>query len=77
MCSSNDEEVVIDLQTIHNQYIVISFNKWVSFDVLQKGLVILRTFRFGVLFVIGFNPTKVQIGDIAIKITHNGFTSRV
>jgi hypothetical protein len=30
----------------------------------------MRAFEFGVLFVIGFNPTKVQIGDIAIKILH-------
>lgn len=44
---------------------------------LQIGLVILKAVGFTVLFVIGFNPTKAQIGDIAIKITNNGFTSKV
>jgi hypothetical protein len=27
--------------------------------------------------VIGFDLTKAQVGDIAIKITHNGCVSRV
>jgi hypothetical protein len=45
--------------------------------VLEIGLVILKVVGFGILFVIGFNQTKVQIRDIAIKITHNDFISRV
>jgi hypothetical protein len=45
--------------------------------VLQIGSVILRAVRFGVMLVIGFNPVDVQIGNIVIKIMHNGLTSRV
>jgi hypothetical protein len=32
---------------------------------------------FGVVTVVGFNPAKAQVGDIAVKITHNGCVSRV
>jgi hypothetical protein len=32
---------------------------------------------FGVVTVVGFNPAEAQVGDIAIKITHNGCMSRV
>jgi hypothetical protein len=32
---------------------------------------------FGVVTVVGFNPAKAQVGDIAIKITHNRHVFRV
>jgi len=32
---------------------------------------------FGVVNVIGFDPTEVAIGDIAVKVTHSGFLSKV
>jgi len=38
---------------------------------------VLRLVGFGVVTVVGFNPTKTQVGDIAIKITHNGCVFRV
>jgi hypothetical protein len=37
----------------------------------------MRAIRFGVMPVIGFNLVDVQIGDIVIKIMHNGLTSGV
>jgi hypothetical protein len=37
----------------------------------------MRAVRFGVMLVIGFNLIDVQIGNIVIKIMHNGLTSRV
>jgi hypothetical protein len=33
---------------------------------------VLRLVGFGVVTMVGFNPAKAQVGDIAIKITHNG-----
>jgi hypothetical protein len=30
-----------------------------------------------VLNVVGFNPTKAQVGDIAVKVTHNACVFRV
>jgi hypothetical protein len=32
---------------------------------------------FGVLIMVGFNHAKAQVGDIAVKVTHNGCVSRV
>jgi hypothetical protein len=39
--------------------------------------VVLRLVGFGVVIVVGFNPIEAHVGDIAIKIAHNGFVSRV
>jgi hypothetical protein len=38
---------------------------------------VLRLVGFGVVNVVGFNPTKAQVGDIVIKITYNGCVSKV
>jgi len=34
---------------------------------------ILRMFGFGVVRIIGIDPKETQVGDLAIKINHNGF----
>jgi hypothetical protein len=39
--------------------------------------VVLRLVGFGVVTVVGLNPAKAQVGNIAIKITHNGCVSKV
>jgi hypothetical protein len=39
--------------------------------------VVLRFVGFGVVTVVGFNLIEAQVGDFAIKITHNGCVSRV
>jgi len=70
-------QFVIDLQKIHDQQIVRSFNNLFSQPFLQIGYVVLRLVGFGVVNVVGFNPTKTQVGDITIKITHNGCVYRV
>jgi len=28
---------------------------------------------FGIMIIMGVNPNEVQIGDVAMEITHNGF----
>jgi hypothetical protein len=38
---------------------------------------VLRLVGFGVVTVVGFNPIEAHVGDIAIKITHNGCVSKV
>jgi len=43
----------------------------------QVGSMVLRLVGFGVVTMVGFNPAEAQVGDIAIKITHNGCVSRV
>jgi hypothetical protein len=77
MSNSDLDQFVIDLQAIHDQQIVRSFNNPSSQPFLQARYVVLRLVGFGVVTVVGFNPTEVQVGNIAIKITHNGCVSRV
>jgi hypothetical protein len=38
---------------------------------------VLRLVGFGVVIVVGFNLAEAQVGNIAIKITHNGCVSKV
>lgn len=40
-------------------------------------VMLLHLVGFGVVNVIGFDPTEVAIGDIAVKVTHSGFLSKV
>jgi len=28
---------------------------------------------FGVMIIVGVNPDELQIGDVEVEITHNGF----
>jgi hypothetical protein len=77
MSSFDSYQFVTDLQGIHDQQIVRSFNNPSNHPFLQVGSVVLRLVGFGVVTVVGFNPVEAQVGDIAIKITHNGCVSRV
>jgi hypothetical protein len=43
----------------------------------QAGSVILKNLRFAYLKIIGFEPSKVEVGDIAITIIHVRFFSKV
>jgi hypothetical protein len=43
----------------------------------QVGSLILRILGFASLKIIGFDPSKAEVGDIAITITHVGFFSKV
>jgi hypothetical protein len=56
--------------------VVRSFNNPSSVNIPQIGSIVLRYVGFGVVTMVGFNPAKVAITDITIKISHNGFVSR-
>lgn len=71
--SSNEEKLTSDLQTIHDQQVVRSFNNLPSASMPQIGLVILKSTSFGVVTMVGFDQAKVESRDIAIKISHNSF----
>jgi hypothetical protein len=32
---------------------------------------------FGIVIIVGVNPNEVQIRDVVVEITHNGFCTRV
>jgi hypothetical protein len=42
----------------------------------QTSSLILRILGFASLKIIGFDPTKAKVGDIAITIIHVGFFSK-
>ncbi len=77
MSSFDLDQFFIDLQAIHDYQIVRCFNNLSNQPFPQVGSMVLRLVGFGVVIVVGFNPAKAQVGDIAIKITHNGCVSRV
>jgi hypothetical protein len=72
MSSSSEGQLIINLQSICDQQLIRSFNNPSRIKKPQASI-ILRSIRFGVVIVIGFNLANAQIKDIAIKITHNMF----
>ncbi len=72
MSNSNFDYFVIDLQVIHDQQIVRSFNNLSNQPFPQVGSMVLRLVGFGVVIVVGFNLVETKVGDISIKITHIG-----
>ncbi len=66
-----------DLQTIHDQQVVRSFNNLPSASMPQIRLVILKSTSFGVVTMVGFDRAKVDSRNIALKISHNSFISEV
>jgi hypothetical protein len=77
MSNFSEENLTFDLQTICDQQVNRSFNNPPSVSIPQIGSIVLRSIGFGVVTMLGFNPIEAEIGDIAIRISHNGFTSRV
>jgi hypothetical protein len=77
MSSSIEEQIVTDLQSIRDQQLIKSFNNPFRVEELQVRSFILRSFGFGVVTMIGFNPVEAQIEDLIVIITHNKFISKV
>jgi hypothetical protein len=69
MFDSDSDQFVTNLQVIHGQQTIRSFNNSFSKPLPQVGSIVLRLVEFGVLTVVGFNPAKAQVGDIAVKVT--------
>jgi hypothetical protein len=55
----------------------MNFNNPSSQPFLQVGYVVPRLVGFRVVIMVGFNLVEAQVGDIAIKITHNGCVFKV
>jgi hypothetical protein len=77
MSDFDSDQFFTNLQVIHDQQIVRNFNNSSSQPFLQVGSIVLRLVGFGVLIMVGFNPTEAQVGDIVVKVTHNGCVLRV
>jgi hypothetical protein len=79
MSSSRGEEVPVEevTQEIHEQQLVSIFDFFTVQNGPQRGAVILRFLGFGVVRLIGINPDEARVGDIAVKVAHSGFYTRV
>jgi uncharacterized RDD family membrane protein YckC len=64
-------------QEIHEQQLVSIFDFFTVQNGPQRGAVILRFLGFGVVRLIGINPDEARVGDIAVKVAHSGFYTRV
>jgi len=60
------------MQEICEQQRVIRFD-YPRQDGLHIGAVILHLLGFGVITFVGIDHDEVQVGDVAVKIAHNGF----
>jgi len=49
------------------------FDMDVGVAILEPRSIILRITSFGVINILGLNPSKAKMGDIAIKASYNGF----
>jgi hypothetical protein len=72
MSNSYSNQFVIDLQVIHDQQTIKSFNNSPNELFPQVGSIVLRLVGFGMLTMVGFDPAEAQVGDIVIKVTYNG-----
>ncbi len=52
------------------------FDMDVGVATLGARFIIFRITSFGVINILGLEPSKAKMGDIAIKASHNGFETR-
>jgi len=77
MSSSDNEDIPIGLaQEIRESRIVRRFDFSTVLEGPQRGAVILRALRFGVVRLVGIDPDQAQTGDIAVEVTHSGYFTR-
>jgi len=77
MSSSNDEEIVVELaQEIREHRIIRRFDFSTLPNSPDRGAVILRASGFGVVGLIGIEPDRARVGDIAVEVTHSGYLTR-
>jgi hypothetical protein len=75
MSSSSADEILVEelTQDIKEQRIIASFVFYTTQGGPPRESVVLRFLGFGVITIVGIDPEKVRIGDIAVEIAHSGF----
>jgi hypothetical protein len=63
-------------QEISEQQLVSRFDFLTVQDGPQRGAIILRFLGFGVVRLVGIDPDKARVGDIAVEVIHSGFYTR-
>jgi hypothetical protein len=79
MSSSNDAGVLVEPVTQENRELnLVRRFDFVTFqNGPQRGSVILHFLGFGVVSLVGIDPNKAKVGDIAVEVAHSGFYTRV
>jgi len=72
--SSEEDTFIIEVpHVLHKQQLMQLFDMDVGVVTLEPRSIILRIMSFGVINILGLDPSKAKMGDIAIKASHNGF----
>jgi hypothetical protein len=72
--SSEEDTFIIEVpHVLHKQQLMQLFDMDVGVAILEPRSIILRITSFGVINILGLNPSKAKMGDIAIKASCNGF----
>jgi hypothetical protein len=79
MSSSSGEEIPVEQETqeLREQQIVRRFDFGGLQNGPQRGAAILRFVGFGVVRIVGIEPDRAQVGDVAVEITHSGYYTNV
>jgi len=75
MSSSSSEEIPVEqvTQEIREQQIVRRFDFGNLQNGPQRGAVIMRFLGFGVVRLVGIEPDRARVRDIAVEVTHSGY----
>jgi hypothetical protein len=58
---------------LHEQQLMQLFDMDVRMAILEPRSIILCIMSFGVINILGLDPSKAKMGDKAIKTSYNGF----
>ncbi len=76
MTDSNEEQLIVETQEIHEEHIIIRFDVPKTQGAPQIVALILHQYRFDVVTIIGMSPNEAQAGDIVVDLMHNGFCTK-
>jgi hypothetical protein len=79
MSSSSGEDIPVEQETqeLREQQIIRRFDFGSLQNGPQTGAAILRFVGFGVVRIVGVEPDRAQVGDIAVEIAHSGSHTNV
>jgi hypothetical protein len=75
--SSEENTFIIEVpHLLHEQQLMQLFHMDVGVVILEPRSITVRITNFGVINIFGIDPSKAKMGDIAIKVSRNGFETR-
>jgi len=74
--SEKDTFIIEVPHVLHEQQLMQLFDMDVGVATLEPKSVILCIMSFGVINILGLDPSKAKMGDITIKASRNDFETR-